>query len=269
MLLKRLAFFGGKGGVGKSTLSCATALKLSEKEKTLLVSVDPAHSLSGILGIQVGPSVKNLKENFFAVELDAGMLVEEYANKVISSLANLLPNVRSGIKEYTRYLKNSPTALETAVLDRLLDYCMDFSYVVVDSAPTGQMLRLFETAHMVSQWFEFLRRMAKEKAKVEAFMGRQDELLKLIDQRKSRIGTLLNVFKEGSIVFAVANEEPLSLQEAREIGKKLKDMKVHLVINHWKSMKCDCIRIPEYERPYGIELIKGINVEEIVSHLLQ
>lgn len=269
MLLKRLVFFGGKGGVGKSTLSCGVALRLSKIDKTILLSVDPAHSLSGILGVPVGSHIKHVKERLFAVELDARALVEEYAQRVLSALGELLPSVSSGIREYARYLKSSPTAQETAVLDRLLDYCQEFTYVVVDSAPTGQMLRFFETAHMVEGWYGFLHRVAKERHKVESFMGREDKLIGLIQNRKERLETLIHVLREKALVFAVANEEPLSLQEAKEIREKLRDMKVYTVINRWHSMECDCIKVPETERPYGLEALEGFRVEEIVEFVLR
>lgn len=182
--------------MGKSTLSCAVALRLSKEDKSLLVSIDPAHSLSGILGMPIGHEVKKIKENLHALELSAERLVEEYTERVLNSLQDLLPHVRSGLKEYAKYLKHSPTALETAILDHLLDLCQDYAYVVVDSAPTGQMLRLFETAHMVKGWFDFLTRLAKEREKVQAFMGKRDSLLSLIEERKSRVERLLNILRE-------------------------------------------------------------------------
>lgn len=268
MLLKAIVFFGGKGGVGKSTLSCATALKLSEREKTLLVSIDPAHSLSGILNIPVGPRVKHIKGQLYALELSAESLVESYAERVLSNLEKLLPHVRSGLKEYSKHLRHSPTALETAILDHLLDLTKEYSYVVVDSAPTGQMLRLFETAHMVRGWFEFLYKLAKERERLEAFMGRKDSLLELIENRKSRIEELLNLLREKSIIFAVANEEPLSLEEAQYIESSLKFVRVYKVINRWRSMEGDFIKVPQGEKPYGIEALKGLRVEPLVELIL-
>lgn len=267
MLLKAFVFFGGKGGVGKSTLSCATALKLSERDKTLLISIDPAHSLSGILNMPIGPKVKHVKEQLYALELSAEDLVESYTQRVLSNLGDLLPHLRSGLKEYSKYLRHSPTALETAVLDYLLDLTKEYFYVVVDSAPTGQMLRLFETAHMVKGWFMFLYKLAKDRERLEAFMGRKDSLLELIINRKRRIEELLDLLKQKSLIFAVANEEPLSLQEAEHIEKSLKFLKVYKVINRWRSMEGDFIKIPQGECPYGIEALKKLKVEPLVESI--
>ena len=269
MLLKRLVFFGGKGGVGKSTLSCAVALELSKREKTLLVSIDPAHSLSGIFLVEVGDQIKKLKDQLFAVEIRAEALVENYAEKVLSTLTELLPTVRSGIREYAKYIRHSSTAQETAVLDKILDYCEEFPYVVVDSAPTGQMLRLFETLHMVSGWFSFLSQVAKERHRVERFMGREDNLPKLIEERREKLQNLANILRERTTVFAVANEEPLSLQEAQDIRNKLKDIEVQLVINRWHYMECDCIKILEIEKPYGFESLERLPITPILDYLLR
>lgn len=267
MLLKKLLFFGGKGGVGKSTLSSATALSLSEKDKTLLVSVDPAHSLTGIFGIQIGPEIKTLKENLHAVELSAEDLVENYAGRVLGALNDLLPSVSSGLREYARHLKHSPTALESAVLDRLVELCKDYAFVVVDSAPTGQMLRLFETAHMVKSWFEFLHRLAKERHRVEKFMGREDPLPALIEERRKKLETLLAILREKTLIFAVANEERLSLQEMEQIISKLKDFNVYPVLNRWQRMEWEGIKVGYVEEPYGLEGLKRIDVSKLVELL--
>lgn len=268
MLLKKLVFFGGKGGVGKSTLSCGVALRLSRVDKTLLVSVDPAHSLSGILSLKIGPWIKLIRENLYALELSAESLVEEYANRVISRLGDLLPNVKSGLKEYSNYLKHSPTALETAVLDYLLDLSESYAYVIVDSAPTGQMLRLFKTAHMVKDWFNFLARLSKERQKVQAFMGREDDLYKIVEERKLRVERLLSILKEKSLVFAVANEEPLSIKEAQDIERALGDIRVYRVLNKCRSLEGDLIKIQSVENPYGIEGLESLKVDPIMEIIL-
>ncbi|MCS6998646.1 MAG: TRC40/GET3/ArsA family transport-energizing ATPase [Aquificaceae bacterium] len=267
MLLKRLVFFGGKGGVGKSTLSSATALRLSEKGRTLLVSVDPAHSLTGIFGLEIGSQVKSLKENLYAVELSAEGLVEEYAQRVLGAVGELLPSISSGLKEYTKHIKHSPTALETVVLDRLVELCNEYPFLVVDSAPTGQMLRLFETAHMVRGWFEFLFRLAKERQKVERFMGREDNLLRLIEERRRKLETLESILREKAVIFAVANEERLSIQEMETLRERLKNFRVYPLLNRWLGMEWKGPKVGWVKEPYGLEGLKRVEVGEILELL--
>lgn len=261
-------FFGGKGGVGKSTLSCATALKLSQWGRTLLVSVDPAHSLTGILGIEVGQGVKAVGESLFAVELSAEGLVEKYAEKVLRVLEGLIPSSRQGFKEYSKYLKSSPTALETAVLDWLADLCKDYVYLVVDSAPTGQMLRLFQTAHMVGGWLEFLTKLVKERERVERFMGRKDSLLSLLEEKKRKIQTLSWIFRKKTLIFAVANEEELSLEEARILEKKLEGFNVYTLINRWSAMEWKGPKVPLANKPYGVENLLQLDIGDILKLLV-
>lgn len=254
--------------MGKSTLSCATALKLAERGSVLLVSVDPAHSLSGILGVKVGSEIKNISQGLHALELHAEKLVQAYAERVAGAIGEIVPSVRSGLQAYLPYLTNSPTALETAVLDRLVDFFHMFEFVVVDMAPTGQMLRLFRTANIVRGWFEFLHKVALERHKLEQFMGREDRVLDLILDRKVRLETLLSVLKERSVVFAVANEEPLSLQETSQIINSLSDMRVYPLLNRWTGMEWSGLKVSLYDKPYGIERLRKMDLEHVLRVLL-
>lgn len=264
-MLLRVVLFGGKGGVGKSTLACATALKLAKESKTLLISIDLAHSLSGILQTQIGNHLSQIKENLFAIELIAEDLVGNYANRVLSALGEMLPSLKSGLEEYAKHLKHSPTALETAVLDRLADYFNeDFRFVVIDSAPTGQMVRLFQTLKTVRGWFSFLERLAKEREKVETFMGREDRVLKLMKMRKEKVERLANILMEKGIIFAVANEDPLSIDEAVELERQLLGFKVYRVMNKCKSERRDFLKVEHLEKPYGIEKLSLLNIEDLL-----
>ena len=265
-MLLRAILFGGKGGVGKSTLACATALRLSEKGKTLLVSIDPAHSLTGILKVQVGSNAVRIRENLFAVELCAERLVEDYVSKVLSAIGEMMPSLKSGLKEYARYVKHSPTALETAVLDGIADYLeADFQFVVVDSAPTGQMVRIFQTVKVVEGWFSFLEKVAKERQKLETFMGRSDKVFDLIKKRREKVQRLVRILKEKAIIFAVANEERLSIEEALDLEKHLKEFKVYRVMNKWKSAEGNFLKVGYIQAPYGIERLSLLDVEELLE----
>ncbi len=268
MLLKRLVFFGGKGGVGKSTLACALSLALSEFGKTLLLSIDPAHSLSHIMQTELNVSPKEVKENLYAAELDGERLVIDYAERVLRSLKELVPSLGSGLREYARYMASSPTALDTAMLDRVVDFLYEgYDYVVLDSAPTGQMVRLFQTMHMVSAWFDLLQKVAKSRAKVEAFMGREDNLTRLIASRKERIELLIKTIRERGLLLIVANEEPLSLQEAKELQEKLEGtVKVIRVMN--RSMSKGALTVEYVESPYGLEGLKRLKLERLIQEVL-
>lgn len=231
-MLLRVVLFGGKGGVGKSTLACATALKLSEHHKTLLLSIDPAHSLSGILQTKIGPEISKITHNLYAQELSAEKLVEKYSKKVLYALKEVIPTLSSGLEEYTKQLRYSPTALETALLDRLVDYFEEpFDFIILDSTPTGQMVRLFYTMCSLENWFSFLEKVAEEKQKLESFMGRNNSIIELLRSRKERARKLIRVLREKAIVFAVINEDPLSIEEGDSLRKYLRDFKVYNVIS--------------------------------------
>ncbi|SNZ11139.1 ArsA family ATPase [Hydrogenobacter hydrogenophilus] len=265
-MLLRVVLFGGKGGVGKSTLACATALKLSEHHKTLLLSIDPAHSLSGILQTKIGSEISKITHNLYAQELSAEELVEKYSNKVLSALKEVIPTLRSGLEEYTKQLRYSPTALETALLDRLVDYFEEpFDFIILDSAPTGQMVRFFYTMNSLENWFSFLEKIAEEKQKLESFMGRKDSLIELLRSRKERVKKVIKVLREKAIIFAVTNEDPLSIEEGDSLQKHLRDFKVYKVINRCRLEETPSLKIPYLENPFGIENLRKLRIDDLVK----
>lgn len=87
-------FFTGKGGVGKTSVSCATAIKLAEKgKKVLLVSTDPASNVGQVFSQSIGNNIKpiTLVPNLFAIEIDPQAAAEEYRNKIINPIKESLP----------------------------------------------------------------------------------------------------------------------------------------------------------------------------------
>ena len=87
----RIILFTGKGGVGKTTLSAATGAYLSELgKKVLVVSVDPAHSLSDVLEEDVGPEPKKIFNNFYAQEIDVYYSIEKFWGVLKEYLKSLL-----------------------------------------------------------------------------------------------------------------------------------------------------------------------------------
>ncbi len=256
--------FGGKGGVGKSTLACALALRLSEKGSTLLASLDPAHSLSGILKTSVGGCITQVLPQLHAVELDAQSLAQEYVERVLESLEDVLsPSALEGAKRFASLISSSPTSLETAVFDRLCELLPQYEYVVLDFAPTGQVLRFFGSLNLAQEWLEFLVRLSQRQEQIDRFMNRKRNLPQLLKERLQKVKLLSEILKEKGLLFAVAREEPLSLQEADTLEKNT-FIKAKRVINCAEGETKE-LGIPKVEEPYGLENLKKIPIEKLAS----
>jgi arsenite-transporting ATPase len=155
----RFLFFTGKGGVGKTSIACATAVQLaSNGRRVLLVSTDPASNLGQVFGITIGnlvtmiPSVPGLA----SLEIDPEQAVEAYRERIIAPIRGLLPEME--IAGITEGLSGSCTT-EIASFDeftRLLtddsEYG-DYDHVIFDTAPTGHTIRLLQ---LPGSWTEFL-----------------------------------------------------------------------------------------------------------------
>ncbi|WP_435095100.1 arsenical pump-driving ATPase [Halorubrum sp. N11] len=144
-------FFSGKGGVGKSTVSCATATWLADNDyETLLVTTDPAPNLSDIFGQTIGHEVTAIDgiENLSAIEIDPDTAAEEYRQETIEPMRELLGEEE--IKTVEEQL-NSPCVEEIAAFDNFVDFMdsPEYDAVVFDTAPTGHTIRLME---LPSDW---------------------------------------------------------------------------------------------------------------------
>ena len=150
----RIILFTGKGGVGKTTLSAATGAYLSELgKKVLVVSVDPAHSLSDVLEEDVGPEPKKIFNNFYAQEIDVYYSIEKFWGILKEYLKSLLRwqgideilaeemSVLPGMEEVSSFLW-----INKHVEDK------KFDVIIVDSAPTGETLRFLSLPDAASWW---------------------------------------------------------------------------------------------------------------------
>ncbi|MGA2541795.1 MAG: ArsA family ATPase [Verrucomicrobiota bacterium] len=163
---KSLLLFAGKGGVGKTTLACATGVRLaldSPAREVLLFSTDPAHSLADCLEAPVGPAPKRICPGLTALELDADAefraLKQLYSEELQSFLCSLLPEMDLVFDRpaMERIVDLSPPGLdEVMALTRVMDLCEQNHYhtLVLDSAPTGHLIRLLETPELVDCWLK-------------------------------------------------------------------------------------------------------------------
>ncbi len=155
----RHLFFTGKGGVGKTSLSCATGLALSEAGKrVLIVSTDPASNLDEVLGVSLGsrPTAVPDAPGLFALNIDPEASAREYRERMVAPYRGILPP--AAITSMEEQFSGACT-VEIAAFDefsKLLGQpqaTAEFDYVVFDTAPTGHTLRLLT---LPSAWSEFI-----------------------------------------------------------------------------------------------------------------
>ena len=156
----RLLFFGGKGGVGKTTCSAAVALTLArrrKKAKILLLSTDPAHSLADVLRIPLGNNERSLKPNFALRELDArgefARWRERHGGEVDRAVSAFSAE-SSGVEDLLDF--TPPGLDELIAVSFLLDAEAAYDLVIVDTAPTGHALHLLEMPELALSWDRFL-----------------------------------------------------------------------------------------------------------------
>lgn len=142
--MARHLFFSGKGGVGKTSLASAMAVRLADAgQRTLLVTTDPASNLADVFEQDIGPSPRPITAvpGLDAQEIDADAAARTYRDKALAPLRGLLP------EEMVRTVEeqmSGPCTVEIAGFDEFVSCLLDGRYdrVVFDTAPTGHTLRL-------------------------------------------------------------------------------------------------------------------------------
>jgi arsenite-transporting ATPase len=168
----QISFFGGKGGVGKTTIASSFALNLSSlypQKRILLFSTDPAHSLSDCLGQAVGNKVTAVEGtgNLFAVEIDAEKHFETFKRvyaKEINEIFDGLIHRASVDIEFDRKVMANLLELVPPGLDQIMSLIEITNYVdrgeydlyVLDNAPTGHALRFLELPELMQDWLRVL-----------------------------------------------------------------------------------------------------------------
>ena len=158
--------FAGKGGVGKTTLACATAVRLAQEfpgKEILLFSTDPAHSLGACLQARLGSYPVPLRPGLTAMEIDApgefAALKRQYQLELEKFLHTAFENFDFPFdrRVMERMLALSPPGLdEIMALVRAMEFLSQGRYdiFILDSAPTGHLLRLLELPELIDQWLK-------------------------------------------------------------------------------------------------------------------
>lgn len=171
---KRILFFGGKGGVGKTTVAAATAVARAEEgAKVLLVSTDPAHNLGHLFDRAIGAGPVSLIPGLDAVELDPEATVDAHLSEVSRALHQLMPvDQHREIDKHMQLSRSAPGMQEAAILERIADTISeavgDYDLVIFDTAPSGHTARLMALPEMMSAWTEGLIR---RREKADRFAG--------------------------------------------------------------------------------------------------
>ena len=156
----RFLFFTGKGGVGKTSIACATAVHLADHGKrVLLVSTDPASNVGQVFGCTIGNTVTAIADvpGLSALEIDPEAAAEAYRERIVGPVRGLLPDKE--IASITEQLSGSCTT-EVASFDEFTALLTDesliggYDHVVFDTAPTGHTIRLLQ---LPGSWSDFLQ----------------------------------------------------------------------------------------------------------------
>ncbi len=203
-LRKRILFFGGKGGVGKTTCASAVALAASHAGKrVLLVSTDPAHSTSDIFETPFGADEREIRPGLCGLEIDASLEARRYIDNAKAGIARMFSHAVAKQAERQIELASAmPGVEEVALFDRIGDLIVDrfdaYDLLIFDTAPTGHTLRLLRMPELVSAWITALskRRRAllslnqdidQVRLAPEAINPADDPILKTLDARREKL----------------------------------------------------------------------------------
>lgn len=192
LLDREVLFFGGKGGVGKTTCAAAMALAASRAgRKVLLVSTDPAHSTSDIFERPIGADPTELLPNLWGLEIDAATESARYVREVKDRVRDLFGHAI--LKEAYKQIDlaaSMPGAEEVALFDRMGGLIRGedtrFDLVIFDTAPTGHTLRLVKMPELMDAWIRALTRSRRAMLGVEGD-DKNDPILVSLQDRFDRL----------------------------------------------------------------------------------
>jgi arsenite-transporting ATPase len=227
----RNLFFTGKGGVGKTSMACATAVQLADRDlRVLLVSTDPASNLDEVLGTKLAnePTAIESVPNLFAMNIDPETAAREYRERMVGPYRGVLPD--TAVASMEEQFSGSCT-LEIAAFDefaKLLgdkDATSTFDHVIFDTAPTGHTLRLLT---LPSAWSGFMETNSSGTSCLGPLAGLQAQQTLY----KQTVNALSDAATTTLVL--VTRPEPSAFREAQRTSEELKTLGVgnqRLIVN--------------------------------------
>lgn len=246
-----LVFFGGKGGVGKSTTAAATATyiaSLAPQKRVLLISFDMAHNLSDLFDREIGDKTTQVMDNLWAIEPDADRYTEEFVSEFVSKSKELLmsmPIVRR-LTDLEKYIDESfsaaaiPLAVKNSIFfEEIISNSTEYDVFVVDMPPTGNMISIFEvpktsmqvllkstleTMDKVSEFMQTIRRFnpatwfrPQQEQKHRRNVAK--DLVRMLRELDARGDTIMKLLREQSSLRFVSIPERPSFEEIRRASQ--------------------------------------------------
>jgi arsenite-transporting ATPase len=241
--MKRMIFFLGKGGVGKTTLSSATACALARQgRKVLIASLDPAHNLGDVFEARLGNEPSRLAEGLDGLEVDiAGWVARYLEQSRIEIKANYAYNMSLNLDSILDILKYAPGTEEYAVLWAIehihRTYAGAYDLLVLDTPPTALTLRFLAMPSLSILWVRELAKMRERilqkrttllKVNPDATVLRgatdkkEDRVYGKLSSIQERLRRLHGLFAQESYLTVVLNPDELSLAESLRIREALR-----------------------------------------------
>lgn len=267
LLTKQIVFFGGKGGVGKTTAAASFAAAAANTHRQcLIVSTDPAHSLSDIFDVKIKDTETRLAANLTALEIDPDNAARTHIATVKEHMKSLVhPRLYGEIDRQLDLARHTPGATEAALLEQVADAMAmaekKYDLVIFDTAPSGHTVRLLSLPEVMGTWIDGLLKHRAKSSRLGSILGNFDSQrntgddLSLIDTTRThdpgslegRIDSVLSVRRRKFILardqlrdpaitafVLVINPDRLSILEGQDVVTTLGkfDMLVNsLIIN--------------------------------------
>lgn len=262
---RRYIMFGGKGGLGKTTFSAATAYYLAKTgRKVLVFSVDPQASLSDIFKQDIfGKGAVEITANLFAQEIDADHRIREYQQEIRHKILDMygLDRIPEEIENYIQAAAAEPAMEESAIFDEVVDIVVggEYDYYIYDMVPLGHALYYLSMASVYDEWIGKITKLREEMAEYEqvaAIMRRdkesqEDQILAELLYIKQRINASSGILtdKEKTAFFFVVIPEEMIIFDTQRAAKLFAKFNVPLsgyIVNRVIPEELQHQKIPDY-----------------------